>query len=149
MITQRTMMMAAWVALSQPVLVQPLSAETLAAQDGANGRYSMSQTPDGYLKLDSRTGEVTECRRTGDQGYRCTLTPDERAALQAEIDRLAAENARLKLATQSPGTTPPAAGPGAVPSDQDIDRAMTVMERFMRRFMALMKEEQAKPPASP
>lgn len=126
---------------------------TVAAQEAGNGRFSMSPTAEGYLKLDSRTGEVTECRRNGDQGYRCTLTPDERSALQGEIDRLAADNTALKSALKDKGMEPPAGGRDAVspsgPSDQDFDRAMSLMERFMRRFMAVMKESEAKPPANP
>src|SRR3712207_9293641 len=64
------------------------------AEDG-NGRYRLSPTPDGYLKLNSRSGAVSECKR-GPDGYRCRLVPDEQAALQAEIDRLAKENAALR-----------------------------------------------------
>ena len=64
------------------------------AEDG-DGRYRLSPTPDGYLKLDSRSGAVSECKR-GPDGYQCRLVPDEQAALQAEIDRLAKENAALK-----------------------------------------------------
>ena len=72
------------------------------AEDG-DGRYRLSPTPDGYLKLDSRSGAVSECKR-GPDGYQCRLVPDEQAALQAEIDRLAKENAALRdqLATASP-----------------------------------------------
>jgi hypothetical protein len=138
-------------ALVVPALV--VLASAAAAQEQANGRFSMSPTAEGYLKLDSRTGDVTECQRNGDQGYRCTLTPDERSALQAEIDRLAGENVALREAMKSQGLTPPGGGSGSAgaraPSDQEFDRAMTLMERFMRRFMNLMKEETAKPPGAP
>src|SRR3954463_92127 len=64
------------------------------AEDG-DGRYHLSPTPDGYLKLDSHSGAVSECTR-GPSGYQCRLVPDEQAALQAEIDRLAKENAALR-----------------------------------------------------
>src|SRR3712207_5078835 len=64
------------------------------AEDG-DGRYRLSPTPDGYLKLDSRSGAVSACKR-GPDGYQCRLVPDEQAALQAEIDRLAKENAALR-----------------------------------------------------
>jgi hypothetical protein len=120
-----------------------------AAQD-ANGRYSMSTTADGYLKLDSRTGAVTHCEREG-AAFRCTLVPDERNALQDEIDRLSRENADLRNRLAAAGGTapPPAAAvppPSAAPSDQDIDRALTLMERFLRRFKDIMREpEDGKP----
>lgn len=146
-------MMKAAIVLAALAAVTPSVVEPgAAAQESGIGRFSMSPTAEGYLKLDSRTGDVTECRRSGEQGFRCTLTPDERSALQAEIDRLAGDNAALRAAMLAKGLTPPATGSGAVttaPSDPEFDRAMTMMERFMRRFMGLMREEQAKPPASP
>ena len=91
-----------------PVLVAFVTAALTGpagAEDG-DGRYRLSPTPDGYLKLDSRSGAVSECKR-GPDGYQCRLVPDEQAALQAEIDRLAKENAALReqLATAGP---PPA-----------------------------------------
>src|SRR3954449_10654140 len=72
------------------------------AQEG-DGRYRLSPTPEGFLKLDSRSGAVSECKR-GPEGYQCRLVPDEQSALQAEIDRLAQENAALReqLATAGP-----------------------------------------------
>src|SRR5690349_8632685 len=71
--------------------ILPLAAE---AED-MDGRYRMSPTPEGFLKLDSRSGVVSECKR-GQDGYQCRLVPDEHNALQAEIDRLARENSALK-----------------------------------------------------
>ena len=121
------------------------------AQD-ANGRYSMAPTTDGYLKLDSRTGAVTHCQREG-AAYRCTLVPDERNALQDEIDRLSRENAQLKDRLAAAGgnsaSPPPAAGappPSSLPSEEEVDRALSLMERFLRRFRDVMKEpEDGKP----
>ncbi len=128
------------------LLAAPLA--VARAQDG-NGRYAMSPTVDGYLKLDSRTGAVTHCQRDG-TAFRCTLVPDERNALQDEIDRLSRENAELRSRVASGGAAPPAppagAPPSTGPSDQDIDRALTLMERFLRRFKDIMREpEDGKP----
>ena len=74
-----------------------------AGAEDVDGRYRLSSTPDGFLKLDSRSGAVSECKR-GPDGYQCRLVPDEQSALQAEIDRLAQENAALRkqLATAGP-----------------------------------------------
>jgi hypothetical protein len=49
------------------------------AQD-SDGRYRLSLTPEGCLKLDSRSGAVSACKR-GPDGYQCRLVPDEQAAL--------------------------------------------------------------------
>jgi Protein of unknown function, DUF599 len=76
------------------------------AEDG-DGCCRLSPTPEGFRKLDSWSGVVSE-RKRGPNSYQCRLVPDEQAALQAEIDRLAKENAALReqLATAGP---PPAA----------------------------------------
>ncbi|MFO1149687.1 MAG: hypothetical protein U1E62_15020 [Alsobacter sp.] len=130
-------------------LLGALPASGAARAQDANGRYVMSPTQDGFLKLDTRTGDVSECRRA-DGGFRCTLTPDERTALQGEVDRLTQENASLRQSLAGAGVTPPAApqakpAPNAGgPSDQEFDRALTLMERFLRRFMTIMKDDPSK-----
>src|SRR3954470_11399560 len=66
-----------------------------AGAEDVDGRDRLSPTPDGFLKLDSRSGAVSACKR-GPDGYQCRLVPDEQSALQTEIDRLAQENAALR-----------------------------------------------------
>jgi hypothetical protein len=118
------------------------------AQD-APGRYSMSPTPEGFLKLDSRTGVVSDCRKTGD-AYQCRLVPDEREALQGEVDRLTRENGELRDRLAKSGE-PAVPGPQArdapkVPSDEEVDRALGMMEKFIRRFMAIIREQGGEKP---
>ena len=74
--------------------------------DGENGRYAMSATPDGVLRLDTRTGAMSTCSDSG-AGWACYAVPDERAAMDAEIGRLQADNEKLKaeLATREPVVT--------------------------------------------
>jgi hypothetical protein len=47
------------------------------------------------LRLDSRNGTVSACKRSA-AGWACYTTPDERDAFDKEIGRLQSENARLK-----------------------------------------------------
>jgi hypothetical protein len=103
----------------------------------------MVPTEDGFLEIDGRTGAVTACRRTG-EGYQCRPA-SEGPALQAELERLAKENAELRerLAQASPqagvGAKPQPRAPA--PSDEEVDRALGVMEKFLRRFMTILREE--------
>ena len=71
--------------------------------DSENGRYALSPVADGVIRLDTRTGDVSTCSNTG-TGWACYAVPDERAALDAEIGRLQAENEKLKaqLAAREP-----------------------------------------------
>ena len=143
-----------------------------AMPDTENGRYALSSTPDGVLRLDTRTGSVSTCSNTG-AGWACYAVPDERAAmdteigrLQADIVRLQADNERLKaqLAEREP-TVPgkieeplpksdslkpsePKVAEGErkieipLPSDRDMDRMMSFLERAWRRLIEMANRVQ-------
>jgi hypothetical protein len=122
---------------------------TASAED-VDGRYRMLPTAEGFLKLDTRSGAVSECRR-GVDTYQCRLVPDEQNALQAEIDRLAKENADLREQLAKAGPPLPES-PGErtktspiLPRDEEIDRALGYMEKFLRRFMGILRDETSKP----
>ena len=126
--------------------------------DSENGRYSLASVPDGVLRLDSRTGAVSTCTNNG-TGWACYAVPDERAALDAEIGRLQAENEKLKaeLAAREPTVAgkideplpktdslkkaEPKAADGErkieipLPSDRDMDRVMSFLEQAWRRLV--------------
>lgn len=80
---------------SQGTLAQPVP-------DSDNGRYTMSQTGDGFLRLDTRTGAMSAC--TNKSGWVCRVVPDERVALDAEIGRLQRENASLAAQLKAQGS---------------------------------------------
>src|ERR1700733_3987989 len=78
--------------------VFPACMTNAAAQslpDAENGRYALSPVTDGVIRLDTRTGAVSTCSNSG-AGWACYPVPDERAALDAEIGRLQADNERSK-----------------------------------------------------
>ena len=122
------------------------SAQT-ATPDGKNGRYRFNPVPDGVLRLDTHTGEVSQCSRS-DTGWACKLVPDERSALEAEIARLQGENAKLKTELAARGQPlpdlprPPAAKPGEpelkLPSDAEVDKMMSFLEKIWRRMIEMV-----------
>ena len=63
--------------------------------DNENGRYALSPISDGVIRLDTRSGAVSTCNNSG-AGWACYAVPDERAAYDAEIGRLQAENEKSK-----------------------------------------------------
>jgi hypothetical protein len=103
-----------------------------------NGRYSMTPVQDGFLRLDTRTGTVAMCRLVNG-APECRLAADERTAMENEIGRLQAENKQLRL--KAPPGPSAAAPPSNLPSEQDMDRALSFAERFMRRMMRIMRED--------
>lgn len=70
------------------------AAHAQAAPETENGRYKLSPVTDGFLRLDTRNGEVSIC--TNRNGWTCRLVPDERTALDTEIGRLQSENRHLR-----------------------------------------------------
>jgi hypothetical protein len=136
-----------------------------AAPDTENGRYALSPTADGVLRLDTRTGAVSTCNNSG-AGWACYAVPDERAAFDAEIGRLQADNEKLKaqLAAREPVVTgkieeplpksdslkksEPKVAEGErkieipLPSDRDMDRMMSFLERAWRRLIEMANRVQ-------
>src|ERR1700716_1699825 len=84
--------------------IAPATAQSMP--DKENGRYALAPVADGVIRLDTRTGTVSTCTNSGG-GWACYAVPDERAALDAEIGRLAADNEKLKaeLAAREPTVT--------------------------------------------
>ena len=128
----------------------PASAQT--APDSENGRYSFSGVPDGMLRLDTRTGQVSLCAKQA-TGWACSAVPDERAALENEIARLQRENGALKKDMLARGLPLPggvASGPPAnqrelnlkvpLPSDAEIDRVMGAFEKMWRRLIDMVQK---------
>lgn len=68
-----------------------------------NGRYTLSATDSGYLRLDTRTGAVSVCTPKG--GWTCRVVPDERAALDREIGRLQGQVDALRTQLANRGDT--------------------------------------------
>jgi hypothetical protein len=143
------------------VVAPAFAAET---PDTQNGRYTLQPSGEGMIRLDTRTGTVSNCSNSA-AGWACYAVPDERAALDSEIGRLQAENAKLKeqLASReeppAPGKiedalpksdkqTAPNAADGQrkieipLPSDQDMDRVMSFLERAWRRLIDMASRVQ-------
>ena len=136
-----------------------------AMPDTENGRYALSSTPDGVLRLDTRTGAISTCSNSG-AGWACYAVPDERAALDTEIGRLQADNERLRkeLASREPVVSgkieesmpksdslkksEPKIAEGErkieipLPSDRDMDRMMSFVERAWRRLIDMANRVQ-------
>src|SRR6266567_4734551 len=123
------------------------SAQTALPESDA--RYTFNRIDNGYVRLDGRTGEVSICGQHA-AGWTCQIVPDERAALEAEIARLQAENAAVKKeliarnlplpGTVKPGS--PAAKPDEprlqLPNDADLNKVMNFIEKVWRRLVEMI-----------
>ncbi len=116
------------------------AASRLQGGDAVNGRYTMTPVAGGFLRLDTRSGQVSLCMVAAGQAQ-CRSSADERAALEAEIGRLAEENAALKA--QAPKAAPSAQEDA---DDRKFDHALDRAEKFMRRMMQLFRDSNGAPP---
>jgi len=134
------------------LLAAPATATAqMMTPDSENGRYSSYPIADGVLRLDSRTGQMSRCGRN-DVGWACMTIPDERVALEAEIARLQDQNAKLKkelLARGLPvpgGSSPTVAKPEGpelkLPSDAEVDKIFSFLEKVWRRLIAMARTVQ-------
>jgi hypothetical protein len=156
-----------WPATAVIAAAIAISSSLVAAQsapDSENGRYTMTTIPEGVLRLDTRTGTVSTCTRN-DAGWACYAVPDERSALDAEIGRLEAEVEQLKGQVAAGPTVsgkvdealpksdslkkaePKAAERDRkieipLPSDQDVDRVMSFLEKAWRRLIEMANRVQ-------
>ena len=118
------------------ILVLSLSLIGAEAADETE-RYTLKAVEDGFLRLDTKTGAVSTCRKQ-DSNIICRAAADDRAALQSEIDRLQADNDKLRAqltelnkAGASKKRTKPKS---ELPDDEEIDRIMGFFEKLMKRF---------------
>jgi hypothetical protein len=140
----------------RPVVISALALALLvgAAPDAEErgGRYVMTPTEGGFLRLDSQTGAVAICQRNSGK-WSCDAVPDDRHALEGEIERLNAENKSLNVAikrleellalpdSDNKGPSAQKGGPRLqLPSEEDVDRAMTYIQRMMRKFQDKLRE---------
>jgi hypothetical protein len=100
----------------------PVAAEE-AAPDSDKGRYTMATTPDGVIRLDTRTGAISTCSNAMGTGWSCYAVADERAAMDAEIGRLQAENEKLKAQLASRDQAVTGKIDEALPKDQALPKS--------------------------
>ncbi len=136
--------MLASLLLASPLLAAvpvPAPAQDIVAGTEQNGRFSMTPAPNGFLRLDTRNGSVSLCT-VKENRVTCQSSADERGALESEIARLTARNSELQKRLAEAQQTPGKMLREALPSDAEMDKALSFAEKFMRRMMRIMKEDE-------
>lgn len=123
-------------------------AGTAAAQGDKGGRFAMSPVEGGMMRLDTETGAMSLCKRSGDQ-WACEAVPDSARAQAQELDKTKRELAEARATIKhleemllgKDGETKPADKPGfKLPSEQDVDQAMDYVERMLKKFRERLKQ---------
>jgi len=139
-----------------PPAPPPVSTQAKTAKQpdpAAEGsRYSFVRVDDGFLRFDLTNGHVAFCN-SRPEGWGCQAVPENRSALQREVDGLKGEVAVLKKQIDElrepppprppapippPAATPPAQGDitGDSPGHDDIARAKAMLQEVWDRLVA-------------
>jgi hypothetical protein len=124
-----------------------------AARAEEAGRYTFDKSANGIARLDTRTGEVSMCQEQSGQLV-CRMAADESRAYRDEIDRLEGkvDGLEKRLAELEKRVVSPK---DLLPSDEQVDRTLGIMERFFRRFVDIARDldkslrEDAPPDSTP
>lgn len=130
-----------------------LSAAPVRAEE-TDGRYTMSPTEGGFIRLDRKTGAMAFCSGK-DSEWSCKPMPDSEQQLTDRIEQLERENKALREDQEAragaPGESAPDAAPGQpeplpIPKEEDVDKLFDYVEGMMRKFKERIKrlEEEAK-----
>jgi len=106
-----------------------------AAQD--NGRYQLERGEEGFVRLDTVTGDMTLCRET-DSGLACDATRDDTSDLRRDRDRLRDENRDLRRENEHLRAELEDRGVYSdddLPSEEEMEHIATWFERMMAIMM--------------
>ena len=142
-------------ALTLSLAASAVASAQTGMPDSENGRYSFTPVVDGALRLDTRTGQVSHCSRS-DAGWTCKVVPDERSALETEIARLQGENGTLKKellarglpvpGVPDPSGTKPGEPELKLPSDAEVNKVISFLEKVWRRLIEMGRNLQKEQP---
>lgn len=115
------------------------------APENEDSRFTFYRAQGDFLRLDGRSGEVSICTKH-QAGWLCQAVPDERAALEAEIARLAGDNAALKKLVLTHGLSLPAGvgrGVSDVPppsarGESEVNQIVSIIGSAWRRLVAMV-----------
>ncbi|SSC65472.1 unnamed protein product [Ciceribacter selenitireducens ATCC BAA-1503] len=110
------------------------------AQETDLARFALEKTETGFVRLDRKTGALTLCQEK-DGALTCRMAADERAAYEEDLTRL---EKRVEALESSLASGRPLAKGEPLPSDEEVERSIGIMERFMRSFFGLVEEFKAK-----
>lgn len=107
----------------------------VSAATAQEGRFVMERTENGFIRLDTFTGELSACS-TAEGQIVCRMAADERLALEEQIDLL---EERIATMEEAMSETPRDRDSG-LPSNEEIDRTFGMMEQMMRRFLGIIED---------
>ncbi|MET3588641.1 putative transcriptional regulator [Pseudorhizobium tarimense] len=119
--------------MMRPLLLTLTLLPSLAlAQEAETQRFQLERTENGLVRLDRQTGAVSLCQEANGT-LSCRMAADERTAYEQELDLLEKRVSALEERLAEAQT-------GDLPGEAEIEQSLSIMERFMRRFMEIIQE---------
>ncbi|MER8724761.1 hypothetical protein NKI19_10025 [Mesorhizobium sp. M0751] len=120
-----------------PAALIPLVAASAFSEEA--DRYRLEKSANGYVRMDTQTGAMSLCEERSGQLV-CKTAADERAAFQDEVDRLKNSVKALDERVAKLENSLAARFESTLPSEDDFNKTMGYMERFLRSFMDIVKD---------
>ena len=120
-----------------PAAMAGLLAAPALAEDA--NRYRLEKTNEGYVRMDTQTGAMSICNERDGQLV-CRVAADERSAFQDEVDRLQGTIKALDERVTKLENSLTARLESKLPSEEEFNKTMGYMERFVRGFMGIVKD---------
>ena len=124
----------------------PVAAQAQTANESSlsDNRFQIERQGDSIIRLDKKTGAISTCTETAGT-LDCKMSADERAALQAEIDRLATELESIKTASSDAAPSTGISKDGKeitlkLPTETEVQEALGFLEAMFRRFVEAVKD---------
>jgi hypothetical protein len=146
---RRVAALASVVVLATIATGAPMSAD---AQQERPGRFTMSPTEGGFVRLDTETGAMALCARRA-EAWSCAPIGDTAAADREALAKLQTENAELRATVKQLeemlGVTgdKPAGNRSAekqqglrLPSEKEVDEALDYVDRMFKKFRDRLKQ---------
>ena len=130
--------------LAACLALMPLVAVPAHANDAE--RYKLEKSANGYVRMDTQTGAMSICEEKEGQLV-CRVAADERSAFQDEIDRLQDKVKGLDERVSKLENSLSQKLESSLPSEEDFNKTMSYMERFLRSFMGIVKDMEKAEPA--
>jgi len=120
-----------------PAALACLTAASAQAEEA--GRYRLEKSADGYVRMDTQTGAMSKCQEQSGQLV-CRMAADERTAFQDQVDDLQESVKALDARVARLENSLSARVESKLPSEEEFNRTMGYMERFVRGFMGIVKD---------
>ena len=123
-----------------------------AAGEETSGRFTMSPTDGGVIRLDRQTGAMSFCSGTGTD-WSCKDMPETESILKKRVETLEAEKRAREAEKALPshdtpgpsavlpeprppveGDVPPPPGDLAMPTEKDVDKLFDYVEGMVKKF---------------